>query len=106
MRASNILKILLLLIFVVFNNSCVSDQERGEWPDWVTQLALSSPGHGPITRHKIDGKIYWYFDNSKNCCDMTSNVYDENGTYICSPKGGIMGKGSGDCPLALRSYFW
>lgn len=76
-----------------------------ELPEWVLQKVIDDPKHGSISKHEIEGKTYWYFDNAKNCCDRTSDVYDEKGIYICSPKGGITGKGSGDCPPALREHF-
>src|ERR1700704_3970990 len=32
------------------------------------------------------------------CCDQLSKLYDSNCNFICSPDGGIIGKGDGKCP--------
>jgi hypothetical protein len=47
-----------------------------------------------------------YFVPVHQCCDMTSELYDQRGTLICLPDGGITGKGDGRCPdfLTARSH--
>lgn len=32
------------------------------------------------------------------CCDVSAELYDRNGSLICSPDGGIAGDGDGKCP--------
>ncbi|NJD59788.1 MAG: hypothetical protein C3F13_16795 [Anaerolineales bacterium] len=33
-----------------------------------------------------------------HCCDIFSVVYDNNGSVLCAPDGGITGTGDGKCP--------
>jgi hypothetical protein len=49
-------------------------------------------------------KIYQYDYNGKKvyfissyCCDIQSQLYNEDGTLLCAPDGGITGKGDGKC---------
>jgi hypothetical protein len=35
------------------------------------------------------------------CCDQFNNLYDRSGTKICSPTGGITGRGDGNCSDAI-----
>lgn len=34
---------------------------------------------------------------SPGCCDMFTELYDEECNYICAPSGGFTGKGDGKC---------
>jgi hypothetical protein len=42
------------------------------------------------------GRRVFYF--SSNCCDRYNELYDEKCNYLCSPSGGMTGKGDGRCP--------
>ena len=55
MRLKFIIKV-FCLPFLMIPLSCVSNA-GSPWPDWVTQKAMSDPGHGPITMHQIEVKI-------------------------------------------------
>ncbi len=50
-------------------------------------------------------RIYRYFYNGKKvyfipqrCCDIPSQLVDENCNAVCAPDGGISGQGDGACP--------
>jgi hypothetical protein len=48
-----------------------------------------------VFRTKYKGKVAYYVP--PRCCDIPSELYDENGRLICYPHGGFVG-GDGRCP--------
>jgi len=49
-------------------------------------------------------KVYSYFYDGKKvyfvparCCDIRSELYDENCNLLCAPDGGFSGSGDGNC---------
>ena len=52
-----------------------------------------------IKRYLIDGKVHYYV--SAPCCDQYNDLFDAKGRKLCSPDGGITGRGDGRCP-AIR----
>jgi hypothetical protein len=42
-----------------------------------------------IFRYQYNGSLVYYI--TAHCCDIPSEVYDENCVYICGPDGGIAG---------------
>ena len=48
-----------------------------------------------ILRYRYDGETVYY--ESAPCCDQYSTLYDDKGTVLCHPEGGITGKGDGRC---------
>lgn len=49
-----------------------------------------------IYSYQYEGQIVYYFPSK--CCDIPSTVYDKDCNALCSPDGGITGKGDGKCP--------
>ncbi|MDA8871351.1 hypothetical protein N9C47_04285 [Flavobacteriaceae bacterium] len=49
-----------------------------------------------IYRYSYQGKTVYFFP--QRCCDIFSELYDENCTLLCHPDGGITGQGDGQCP--------
>lgn len=49
-----------------------------------------------IYQYQYKGLTVYYIP--PRCCDIMSNLYDENCNKICSPDGGIAGNGDGLCP--------
>ena len=50
-------------------------------------------------------RVYSYFYGGKKvyfipqrCCDIPSQLFDENCNTLCAPDGGFSGKGDGACP--------
>ena len=48
-----------------------------------------------IYSYQYEGETVYYF--TARCCDIMSELYDENCNFICAPDGGIAGKGDGKC---------
>jgi len=48
-----------------------------------------------IFSYQYKGQVVYYFQ--AKCCDIPSNLLDEECNYICSPDGGLTGKGDGNC---------
>jgi hypothetical protein len=49
-----------------------------------------------IWRYRYDGNEVYYVPPS--CCDVPSELYDQDGNLLCSPDGGLTGRGDGRCP--------
>lgn len=49
-----------------------------------------------IWRYDFQGRTVYYVPPA--CCDIPSALYDAAGTQLCSPDGGLTGKGDGKCP--------
>lgn len=54
-----------------------------------------------MERYLYRGKRFYYVPAPNICCDLASNIYEENGNKLCSPSGGITGAGDGKCPEML-----
>lgn len=48
-----------------------------------------------VYQYEYQGKIVYFFP--QYCCDVFSELHDENCTLICHPDGGITGMGDGKC---------
>ena len=48
-----------------------------------------------IWRYKYNGQTVYYI--LPRCCDIPSILLDENCNTVCSPDGGITGRGDGSC---------
>ncbi len=48
-----------------------------------------------IWQYEYNGKTVYFI--TSYCCDMFSELYDENANLICNPDGGITGHGDGRC---------
>lgn len=77
-----------------------------EQPPFVDQLITgfeSEPVSNPprsIWRYNYQGREVFYVPPV--CCDVPSDLYDSDGKLICSPDGGITGRGGGGCPDFFR----
>jgi len=97
MKPITTLSLLLLLA------ASVSAQEASTVlrPPWL-QLKIAEyqklPPFSPprsILRARYEGRTVYYV--SPACCDIPSELYDENGSLLCYPDGGFAG-GDGKCP--------
>ncbi|HEU4407445.1 MAG TPA: hypothetical protein VFS43_19420 [Polyangiaceae bacterium] len=76
--------------------------DRRRHPEFVQKMIerfQSGPPENPprkIIRATYQGQTVWYV--SAPCCDFQSELYDSSGKKICSPDGGITGRGDGKCP--------
>ena len=71
-------------------------------PSWLAQmlgdLERQPPADPPltITRYQYRGQAVYY--QTASCCDIFSNLYNEEGELIAHPDGGITGRGDGRLP--------
>jgi hypothetical protein len=49
-----------------------------------------------IWRYDFQGRVVYYVPPA--CCDIPSALYEADGTVVCSPDGGMTGRGDGRCP--------
>lgn len=62
---------------------------------WEFQsLPVANPPR-TISKAVYEGKTVYYI--SAACCDIPSQLFDEDGKLICHPSGGIAGGGDGKC---------
>jgi hypothetical protein len=70
-------------------------------PAWVRQLIakfesepVANPPHQIVQFRYRSQRVYYV---PPVCCDQMSTLYDSTGAKICSPDGGMTGKGDGQC---------
>ncbi len=63
----------------------IADSENGRMVGRVTQ----------IWRVRFKGKSFYYV--VPECCDQVTTLYDQHGTFLCAPSGGLSGMGDGKC---------
>jgi hypothetical protein len=83
---------------VSFGCSPATEEERPSFVDqrireFEAEAKKNPPGS--IWRYSYNGRIVFYVP--PHCCDVPGELYDSNGTFICSPDGGITGDGDGRC---------
>ena len=72
--------------------------ERPAWLKALIAQIASEPVTNPpssIIRYRYRGVTVYY--RPARCCDIFADLYDERGTVICHPDGGITGGGDGRC---------
>ena len=92
---------LLSCIFLATAIGCTTTTS-GEIPSFVNGLIeqmKSEPKSNPpsaIWRYNYKGGVVFYVP--PKCCDIPSVLYAADGSVICSPDGGMTGRGDGKCP--------
>lgn len=78
-----------------------SSIENNSHPDWVNKLIeeakeneVANPPTSLIKCFYQDEIVYYL---PARCCDIPSLVFNEAGDVVCSPDGGITGRGDGKC---------
>lgn len=99
------LALAVLVLAALLGSACASSSAPSETgdsrPAWLQTLIAqieAEPVTNPpsaIYRYQYKGATV-YFRPSR-CCDIRSDVYDEAGTVICHPDGGITGDGDRRC---------
>ena len=78
---------------------CAASAESGpEWLHALTAQLGSEPVSNPpqrILRYQYNDSTVFY--QPPVCCDRPSVLYDEQGGVLCSPDGGMTGRGDGRC---------
>ena len=105
------LKLVLLMIGIGYLCSSCEEQECCIEPilypdciytmiDEIKKEAVSTPPK-EIYAISFEAKRYFYLPTHKQCCDMFSELYDEDCNLVCAPEGGVAGGGDGKCPEGL-----
>jgi hypothetical protein len=104
------ISIVILSLFFVFAQQCENDKTSGtpEGSDVVRIPDCIQEKITEISQQEVwnpPAKVYRYLFQEKNvyfipqrCCDIPSQLFDENCELICLPDGGYTGKGNGACP--------
>lgn len=94
--------VLLAVIAAVLAGCANNADDDEEVPLWVTEM-IRQMEREPVTnppsylaRYEYAGATVYYVP--PHCCDVASSLYDESGTLICGPDGGLTGRGDGRCP--------
>jgi hypothetical protein len=83
-------------------------EERYQLPDWINRLIEKEKAEDVanppafLSKCKYKGQIVYYLP--PRCCDIPGVLYDENGNIICSPDGGLTGRGDGKCADFAHGY--
>ncbi len=94
------LRILATLAVLALLAACsaATQSSNPAWVDQLVQKFQSDPvGNPPLSiwKYEYNGQAVYYVP--AHCCDIPSTVYDSQGTVLCSPDGGLTGKGDGKC---------
>ncbi len=102
---------LIIIVGIVgvtfYKSQQVMAGDKTQIPQWVknkiTQFKQQPIGNPPreVWQYTIKDKLYFYFP--AQCCNLMSQLYDQQGKKICSPDGGITGKGDKKCPNLLKN---
>jgi len=90
----------VMVVLVLILAACGQTSQSGN-PEWVDQLIKQFEqdlvGNPPLSiwQYEYDGQVVYFVP--AHCCDIPSVVYDASGAILCSPDGGITGKGDGRC---------
>jgi hypothetical protein len=96
MKIERLAGIVLLLVAA----GCTAAASR-DWPPFVDglvaqqQAAPKKNPPGKVWRYLYRGQEVFYVPPS--CCDIPGELFAGDGTRICSPDGGITGRGDGRC---------
>ena len=91
----------LLISFITFNLSCdeiVDDDGATSCiREKIAQFKREKVSNPPryVYSYQYKGKTVYYI--TSDCCNQYNILYDVNCNVICSPDGGISGKGDGKC---------
>ncbi len=93
-----IMKYLLLLLALPFVSA--SECNKKDSLPACVQSIIDKPGSPDkpvqIDEYRYQDKRVFLF--TAPCCDQYNTLYNEDCASICSPSGGITGKGDGKCP--------
>lgn len=97
------MKLISILIFLLIAaaDGCEKSGFSKNLPDCIQQkiaVLKSEKIRNPpaeIWQYQYHGKTVYFIP--AYCCDLPSQLYDENCNLICSPDGGFTGKGDGKC---------
>lgn len=103
-----IINTIVLSAFFLFTQQCGKENITKD-PEGEQQVpeCIQTKIH-EISQHDVwnpPAKVFRYSYRGQNvyfipqrCCDIPSQLFDENCEKICEPDGGFTGKGNGACP--------
>lgn len=96
-----LINIALISGIFIFGQQCGSEDLPKGTPDCVEakiqEIVRENVWNPPakIYRYLYSGKKVFFIP--QRCCDIQSQLYDEDCNLICAPDGGFSGKGDGAC---------
>lgn len=91
----------MMLPLLAFMQQCGGEDVPKGTPDCVQEMiagiAIDDVWNPPakVYSYTYNGQTVYYIP--QRCCDIPSEVYDENCELICHPDGGFSGRGDGRC---------
>ena len=88
-------------VYYLLSHKKTPDYIPANNPSWINNLIKneeSRPATSPprsLSKCTYKNQIVYYLPS--RCCDMPSIVYSGKGDVVCSPDGGLTGKGDGKC---------
>jgi|TARA_B110000967_G_C18826839_1_gene531848 hypothetical protein len=94
-------KLFILLYILILNSSDCKSKEVNKIPkciqEMIVKISTKEVANPPILIYSyIYNEQTVYYITSK-CCDIPSNLYNQDCNRICSPDGGFTGKGDMKC---------
>ena len=90
--------VILISILLINASGCKSKSEIPtciqEKIEEISSKEVSNPPTKVYQYTYNDQTVYYI---TSKCCDIPSSLYDDNCNKLCSPDGGITGKGDGKC---------
>ena len=89
------------LILMMGLHSAAAIKRENALPLWLAELLQgfeSQAATNPppfIAQYNYKGQVVYYVP--PRCCDIPSILYEADGTIICHPDGGAMGRGDARC---------
>ena len=102
--------VMFAAVIVAVGSACATSfptDQQADNPAWLQTLIAqiaSEPVTNPpssIVRYRYNGATVYY--RPSRCCDIFSDLYNQTGTLVCHPDGGIAGNGDGKCADFLAS---
>jgi len=88
----------LAVLLLAATMACRAVEERPPFVDRLISGMQSSPVANPpasVWRYQYRGQSVFYVPPS--CCDVPGELYNSQGQLLCSPDGGLDGRGDGRC---------
>jgi hypothetical protein len=109
-KSKMIVRIAVIIAMLLINGLMddLFSEEKYQFPDWINKLIEKEMTEGvanppaSLSKCKYKGQIVYY--RPPRCCDIPGILYDENGNVICSPDGGLTGRGDGKCLDFFHEY--
>lgn len=95
-------KAIVVLSLFLIAGACTKEDVPAETPscikEKIEQIKKESVWNPPgsVWQYTYNNQTVYYIP--ARCCDIPSVLYDSQCNVICSPDGGLTGKGDGKCP--------